>query len=57
MAMNFVQSSEMFEGGTITGFAKWRWGTLQQVVNELADISFTLVSITLKFVHKIKENS
>ena len=57
MAMNFVQSSEMFEGRAITGLAKWRWATSQQVVNELADISFTLVSITLKFVHKIKENS
>jgi hypothetical protein len=49
----------MFQGKTITGFAKWRWGTLYDVCKGVALVLGTLVSVwgALTFVHKIRDNA
>lgn len=51
--------AQMFEGKAFTGFAKWRWGTIFLVCEDLSRVLLTFAGVwgSLVFVHKIRDNS
>ena len=57
--LGYAELAAQFDGVRITGFAKWRWGTLHFVCEDVAVVLASLagVWVSLVFIRKIRENT